>query len=120
MGLNILTQQQFHASYANGTNDGFDLADWDGVLADSNYYDPFGSGGPGVGGPGFLSSEDIQIMQALGWGVQSRTPKDFNGDGISDVLFRNNTTGDRSFDALNGSGGGTWHGLGPTIRLIAS
>ncbi|MCP1845518.1 hypothetical protein ACVIHI_009016 [Bradyrhizobium sp. USDA 4524] len=105
-GLNILTQLQFHASYSNGTNDGFDLADWDGVLADSNDYDPFGPGGPGVGGPGLLSSEDIQIMQALGWGVQSRSPKDFNGDGISDVLFRNNTTGDWGFDALNGSGGG--------------
>ncbi|MGY3387756.1 hypothetical protein ACVWW6_000347 [Bradyrhizobium sp. USDA 3311] len=112
-GRSILTQLQYHASYANGTNDGFDLADWDGVLGDSNDYDPFGPGGPGVGGPGLLSAEDIQIMQALGWGL-GHTPKDLNGDGISDILFRNNTTGDWGFEALNGSGSGTWHALNLT------
>ncbi|TYL85903.1 FG-GAP-like repeat-containing protein [Bradyrhizobium cytisi] len=113
-GRSVYTQLQFHASYANGTNDGFDLADWDGVLGDSNNYDPFGPGGPGVGGPGVLSPEDIQIMQALGWGLQTHTPKDLNGDGISDVLFRNNSTGDWGYEALNGTGGGTWHALSLT------
>ena len=39
---------------------------------------------------------------------------DFNGDGVSDLLFRNDTTGDYGYTALTKSGGATWHALGTT------
>jgi hypothetical protein len=38
---------------------------------------------------------------------------DFTGNGTSDILFRNNATGDEGYLALPPSGGqGTWVGLG--------
>ncbi len=81
-GPNVNTGLQFHNSInSSGQFDGYDLADWDGVGADSNYNDPFGPGGPGAGGSGVLSATDLQIMDVLGW---TRTPtyhptNDFNG-----------------------------------------
>ena len=67
-GSNVYTGLQYHNSVnTSGQFDGFDLADWDAVAADSNAHDPFGPGGPGVGDPGTLSATDIAIMEALGW-----------------------------------------------------
>jgi len=67
-GSNVYTGLQFHNSVNSlGQFDGFDLADWNQVGADSNARDPFGPGGPGAGDPGTLSATDITILEALGW-----------------------------------------------------
>jgi hypothetical protein len=39
---------------------------------------------------------------------------DFNGDGRSDVAFRNVDTGDLGYMSVNLGGGETWHPMGPT------
>lgn len=51
---------QFHASFATGSFDHEDLADWDHTFGDS-----FGPGGPGD--PGSVSATDLQILDILGW-----------------------------------------------------
>ena len=108
-GSNVYTGLQFHNSVNNsGHFDGFDFADWDQVGADANAKDPFGPGGPGVGDPGTLSSTDIQVLEALGWSPSTPPPivqspaDDFNGDGMSDILFQN-TDGTPSIWEMNGT-----------------
>ena len=39
---------------------------------------------------------------------------DFNGDGFSDIAFRNVDTGDLGYMSVNPGGGETWHPMGPT------
>ena len=99
-GQNINTGLQFHNPInAQGQDDGFDWADWDQVGQDANAHDPFGPGGPGAGDPGTLSATDLQIMDVLGWTKAGAAPalptpkKDFNGDGVADVLWRNSSNG---------------------------
>jgi hypothetical protein len=60
-GIKILTQFQFHSSVSTGgTNDGFDVADWDKTVGDA-----FGPGGPGS--PSSISATDLRVMDILGW-----------------------------------------------------
>jgi hypothetical protein len=67
-GQNINTGLQYHNPInAQGTDDGFDWADWDQVGQDANASDPFGPGGPNAPDPGILSATDLQIMDVLGW-----------------------------------------------------
>jgi lipopolysaccharide export system protein LptA len=71
-GQNINTGLQFHNPINDqGQDDGFDWADWDQVGQDVNATDPFGPGGPGAGDPGTLSATDLQIMDVLGWTLES-------------------------------------------------
>ncbi|HET6971777.1 MAG TPA: NF038122 family metalloprotease [Phenylobacterium sp.] len=56
-----VTSFQYHASIdATGTDDGFDLGDWDHTRGDA-----FGPGGPNS--PGSLSDTDLQVLDVLGW-----------------------------------------------------
>jgi beta-glucanase (GH16 family) len=41
-------------------------------------------------------------------------PADYNGDGASEIAFRNPTTGAWGFMAAGAAGGQTWHDVGPT------
>ena len=72
-GTNVYTGLQYHNPInASGQDDGQDWADWDAVGADANVHDPFGPGGPNVGGPGTLSATDIRIMDVLGWTIAAQ------------------------------------------------
>ncbi len=74
-GTNVATGLQNHNSInSSGTDDGFDLSDWDQVGSDANAHDPFGPGGPGAGDPGVLSATDLRIMDVLGWTPTSTAP----------------------------------------------
>lgn len=120
-GTNVDATLQYHNPInAAGHDDGEDWADWDQVGADARAHDPFGPGGPGAGDPGQLSNTDLRIMDVLGW---TRTPvagavaNDFNGDGMSDILTKNNSSGSVAMIEMNGTqvlsqaaigGGGGW------------
>jgi hypothetical protein len=112
-GSSVYTGLQFHGPYANGTNDGQDTADWNQFGDAANAKDPFGPGGPGVGDPGTLSPTDITILQALGWGTGASASNDFNGDGSSDLLWRNSGTGQVGIWNSNGAGGFTYQIINP-------
>jgi hypothetical protein len=45
---------------------------------------------------------------------------DYNGDGISDIMFRNSSTGNFGYMALNGTGGESWHSLGNLSTAFTS
>jgi beta-glucanase (GH16 family) len=63
--------------------------------------------------PGSLSA--AQFLFAPGGGTPPpvpRAPADFNHDGVSDVLLRDNTTGDFGYMALTPLGGASWHPVG--------
>jgi hypothetical protein len=95
-----------------------DAADWDpgyglrGKAADSfgsNYY----------GNTGEVSRTDLREMNVLGWdrasGVAGTTRDDFTGNGVSDIMFHSDTTGDSVFyDLQNTSSHWTDIGTLPT------
>ena len=88
-GVNMLTQ--FHQAAANGTFDGADPGDWEhNVVGDS-----FGDGNTGV--PGIVTVPDLRELDVIGWtrntSFISARVNDYNVDGTSDLLLRDNTTG---------------------------
>jgi hypothetical protein len=116
-GTNVNTGLQFHNSVSASGFDGYDLADWDGVGSDANLNDPFGPGGPGIGGTGALSATDLSIMDVLGWTpapVTQAPPAidDFCGTGCSDILYRNASTGDTWFEAMSNGSVPSWQQVG--------
>ena len=70
----------------NDPNNGGDAADWAaGVNRDS-----FGYGTTGTGG--FVSQTDMRAMDVIGYS-RRETLNDFNGDGTSDLIWRNTSSG---------------------------
>jgi hypothetical protein len=67
-----------------------------------------------------VTSRDIQAMDVIGWNlignpgpgsISKHAPvNDFNGDGYSDILWRNNSSGDTGYTDFHA--GNAWHGLG--------
>jgi len=79
------------------TNPGGDFGDWaasagkDAGLAFSN-----------SGVLNNFSGVDVQAMDVLGYNLAPTKPHDFNGDGISDLLWRNSSTGAVVETQMNG------------------
>ena len=48
------------------------------------------------------------------------TLSDVNGDGATDILFRDGATGDWGFMSANPTGGETWHAIGPSSTGYAA
>jgi hypothetical protein len=80
----------------NATNGG-DIADW----LPSIKGDSYGDGYKGVEGQ--VTPTDLRETNILGWTRTAATVDDFSGDGVSDVLFRDNATGDFGYYVMNGS-----------------
>jgi hypothetical protein len=114
-GTQLLTE--FHDPLApGGMNDGTDSADWDSsstgqtttpVPGQANAYDAFGVTTNG-GEVGVVTPTDLRLLDVLGWTLTSattaKTADDFDGDGLSDLLWRN-ANGDSGI-WLTMSGGG--------------
>jgi len=64
------------------------------------------------GGTDTLSN--IQVAEFTDRTISLRTPtsQDFNGRGISDILYRNNNTGDTGFDQMNAGANAGWNDVG--------
>jgi hypothetical protein len=66
-----------------------------------------------------VTSRDIQAMDVIGWNLVSNSGpgsisnharvNDFNGDSFSDILWRNNSSGDTGYSDPHNN---AWHGLG--------
>jgi hypothetical protein len=112
-GQNINAGLQFHNPInAQGQDDGFDWADWDQVGDNVSATDPFGPGGPGAGDPGILSKTDLQVMDVLGWQRSSPPVGDLNGNAVTDLLWRNSTTGQVATWLMNNGNVGATNVLG--------
>ena len=104
-------------SWNNNPSNG-DLADWYGNNIPNNGYDAFDDySNPGV--VNIFSQSDITLMEALGWTTSSESSPqwtlvatgDFTGNGITDFLWENNSTGqtDEWLSSANGGiGSSVW------------
>ena len=95
--------QEYNDNAANGG----DIADWLGSIQGDSYGTPY------YGVVGQVTPTDLRELDILGWKRTAATIDDFSGDGVSDVLLRNNATGDIGYWAMNGSYQGT-HDIGPS------
>jgi len=104
---------------ANGDDAADWLHTWNGgatgdAFGDATTWTPAGGfKAPGVAGQ--VTSLDLKVMNVIGWnrawGLAGTTRDDFNGDGVSDIMYHNNTTGDSTFyDVLNGNS--HWNRIG--------
>jgi hypothetical protein len=85
------------AQYNNPVTTGEDAGDWINTLQG----DSFGDNYPGVAS--LVTPTDLREMNVIGWQRSPATHDDFNGDAVSDVLFRNDSTGDFGYYEMNGS-----------------
>ena len=83
-----------------------DLADWYPSISG----DSFGNGSTGIAS--LVTPTDLRVLDAIGWTRAPATVMDFNGNGVSDILFTNAATGDLGFYSMNGSVQGWQHVLG--------
>jgi Subtilase family len=65
---------------------------------------------PAVSGAGL-----VQIDPAVGEALDRRAPDDFTGSDISDILFRNDSSGDVWFEAMSNGAFTGWRHIGPTL-----
>jgi hypothetical protein len=70
-----------------------------------------------------IGGRDVDAAQGLAWGLLDAynvaAVGDFNGDGYSDVLWRNSSTGDLGYSDLHND---AWHTLGgssPAYAVVA-
>ena len=89
--------------YNNSSVQGGDYADWyPSIVGDS-----YGNGYSGVAG--LVTPTDLRVLDVLGWNRAPATVQDFNGNGVSDILFTNPTNGDLGYYNLNGANQGWAH-----------
>ena len=74
-----------------------DLGDWLPSIRGDSYGDQYS------GVLTAVSPTDLREDNVIGWNRAPATINDFTGDGVSDVLFYNSTTGDIGYDQMNGS-----------------
>jgi len=136
-GTQLLTQ--FHNPIAtNGYNDGADSADWDAsgtnqqptyIPGQPNAFDAYGVVTDGA--VGVVTATDLRVLDVLGWTLAGtpapppplptptptqrpladQAPSDFNGDGVSDILWHN-SNGDTAIWYMSSTGGFTPVDLG--------
>jgi hypothetical protein len=82
----------------NNPMNGGDAGDW----ASSVIGDSFGSGSKDTAG--LISPTDLTVMDVLGYTLAPTTRNDFNGDGVSDILWRD-TNGSIGLWGSKGGGG---------------
>ena len=80
-----------------------DLADWYPAITG----DSFGNGSTGIAS--LVTPTDLRVLDVIGWTRAPATVMDFNGDGVSDILFTNTATGDLGYYGMNGSNQGWSH-----------
>ncbi|MDB5483142.1 MAG: Ca2+-binding protein toxin, partial [Caulobacteraceae bacterium] len=116
-GTQLLTQ--FHNPFSPGVpSDGGDSADWDAsgtnqqptyIAGQSNAYDAYGVTTDGA--IGMVTSTDLRVLDVLGWTLAAMGPikpatSDFNGNGLSDLVWRN-ANGDAGIWLTTADGGYT-------------
>jgi len=108
------------------TNPGGDFGDWAGSVGNNAFLAFTNSG---VVDP--VTSADLTLMNALGWtpitataapqsSPPARVASDFNGDGMSDILWRNASAGATSLWEMSGStviGGGPLSAPSPQWQI---
>jgi hypothetical protein len=92
----------------NDPTHGGDAVDWLGSIQG----DSFGTLYSGVAD--VVTPVDMREMDLLGWTRAPATFDDFTGDAVSAILYRNASTGDVGYRAMNG-GVGTWHDIGGSV-----
>jgi hypothetical protein len=56
--------------------------------------------------------EVLKFTDGLSFALQTVAPSDFRGSGTSDILFRNDSTGDTWFEAMSNGAAGGWSPIG--------
>jgi hypothetical protein len=84
-----------------------DLGDWLPSIQGDSYGDQHTDTVTGV------TPTDLREDNVIGWDRAPATINDFTGDGVSDILYYNHTTGDVGYYAMNGSLLG-WKDIGPS------
>jgi hypothetical protein len=82
-----------------------DLGDWLPSINGDAY------GDTSAGTLAAVTPTDLREDNVIGWDRAPATVDDFSGDGVSDVLYYNHTTGDVGYYAMNGSKVG-WKDIG--------
>src|SRR5205807_10555507 len=93
-GQNLLKQ-------FNNPANGEDAGDWLPVSAGGSTGDSYGSNGTNV--VSRVTGVDLRVMNIIGYDRRSLTADDVNGNGVSDILFWNHTSGDFTFANMQGS-----------------
>jgi hypothetical protein len=60
-----------------------------------------------------LTSLDLEVLDIIGLGPRAAAD-DFNANAISDILFRNNATGDTGYYAISNGSNTGWYDVGPS------
>jgi hypothetical protein len=84
-----------------------DLGDWLPSINNDSY------GTSGTDSLSAVTPTDLREDNVLGWDRAPATVDDFSGNGVSDILYYNHTTGDVGYYAMNGSLVG-WKDIGPS------
>jgi hypothetical protein len=84
-----------------------DLGDWLPSIQGDSYGDQY------TGVLTAVTPTDLREDNVIGWNRAPATINDFIGNGVSDVLYYNHTTGDVGYDRMNGSLVG-WKDIGPS------
>src|SRR5207302_289240 len=86
-----------------------DAADWLPPADGGTYGDSYGNNGTNV--VSRVGATDLREMNIIGYNRGPLTADDLNGNGVSDILFRNDATGDVGFYDMQGSRVG-WNDIG--------
>lgn len=86
--------------YNNLSVQNSDLADWYPTIRG----DSFGNGSTGTAG--LVTATDLRVLDVIGWNRAPATVNDFNGDGVSDILFTSAATNDLGYYRMNASNQG--------------
>jgi hypothetical protein len=91
-GQNLLQEYNINGNSANGG----DVSDWYPTIKRDSYGDAY------QGVVGAVTPVDTRLLDVLGYNIQTR-PADFNGDGVTDLLWRNASNGQFTIANISGN-----------------